>query len=158
MGVEGSFPPGLTFSLWQFVAEKYSNTSMNVLELQDLQWALDPRILPSCFLNPYKLRIHKEFSRSTRKQMKKIIFLFSFADYFFLFFVFLFLFDSSTSWFRSLLLQQVPKPEQAEFPTESPQKAALGLSKSKVLFALNAEGNFCELWLLGWCFNKIREQ
>lgn len=37
MGVEGSFPPGLTFSLWQFVAEKYSNTSMNVHELQDLQ-------------------------------------------------------------------------------------------------------------------------
>lgn len=62
---------------------------------------------------------------------------------------FLFLFESSTSWFRSVLLQQVPTPEQAEFSTEGPQKAALGFSKSKVLFALKAAGNLYELGLTG---------
>lgn len=49
MGVEGSFPPGLTFSLWQFVAEKYSNTLWMFLSFKTFSELLIPGFYPAAF-------------------------------------------------------------------------------------------------------------
>lgn len=49
MGVEGSFPPGLDFSLWQFVAEKYSNTPWMFLCLKTFGELLIPGFYPAAF-------------------------------------------------------------------------------------------------------------
>lgn len=53
---------------------------MDVLVLEDLQWALYSRILPSCFLNPYKLSGSKKNSPGKPGNRWKIVkFSFSFA-------------------------------------------------------------------------------
>lgn len=49
MGVEGSFPPGLTFSLWQYVTEKYSNTASMSLCLKTFSELFIPGFYPAAF-------------------------------------------------------------------------------------------------------------
>lgn len=49
MDVESSFPPGLTFSLWRFVAEKYSNTPWMFLCLKTFSELFIPGFYPAAF-------------------------------------------------------------------------------------------------------------